>query len=95
MAEKARFNHQRANQLGGKNIDMDQFIEDKLNTYADKIKKGSAKVDELALGEMTFYMALRRVISGKATSQDIGLVDAINDTLQFKGIIEKGKTFYK
>jgi hypothetical protein len=27
--------------------------------------------------------------------QDLGLMDAINDTLQEKGILEKGQTFYK
>lgn len=62
-------------------MDIEQFIENKLNSYAEKIIKGSSKVDELALGEMTFYMALRRVIAGKATPQDLGLMDAINDTL--------------
>ncbi len=76
-------------------MDMEQFIEDKLNSYADKIKSGSAKVDELALGELSFYMALRRVLDGRGTPQDLGLMDAINDTLQLKGILEEGKTFFK
>jgi hypothetical protein len=35
------------------------------------------------------------VLSDKATPQDVGLIDAINDTLQELGILEKGKTFYK
>jgi hypothetical protein len=34
-------------------------------------------------------------LSGKATPQDLGLLDAINDTLQELGIVESGKTFYK
>ena len=75
--------------------DLDQEIENKLNTYAQKIVTGGSKVDEHALGEITFYISLRRVLSGKATMQDIGMMDAINDTLQLRGIIGPGKIFYK
>jgi hypothetical protein len=71
------------------------FIETKLNEYAQKIVKGGEKSDELAFGQLSFYLSLRRVLNGKATPQDIGLVDAINDTLQELGIIGKDKTFYK
>ena len=74
---------------------MEDFIEGKLNKYAERIIKRSDRSDEMALGELSFYMALRRVINGNATMEDLGLMDAINDTLQEKGIIEKGQTFYK
>jgi hypothetical protein len=47
------------------------------------------------VGQMFFYMALRRVLTGRATPQDIGLMDAINDTLQVLGLVEPTKTFYK
>lgn len=70
-----------------------QFIEDKLNAYSDKVKDSSAKGDEYALGEMTFLIALRRVLTGKGTLQDLGMMDAINDVLQKKGIIKEGDTF--
>lgn len=72
-----------------------EFIEKKLNAYAESIRQGGAKIDELALGELTFYMALRRVLTGQPTPQDIGLMDAINDTLQELGLVERTKTFYK
>jgi len=72
-----------------------QFIETKLDDYADQVKGGSARVDEHALGELGFYMALRRVLAGAATPQDLGLMDAINDVLQFKGIVKKGTSFLK
>lgn len=71
------------------------LIETKLNEYAQKIVKGGEKSDELAFGQISFYLSLRRVLNGKATPQDVGLVDAINDTLQELGIINKDKTFYK
>lgn len=76
-------------------MDMNEFIEKKLNNYAEHIIKGSSKPDELALGEMVFYMALRRLINGKATMQDLGMMDAINDTLEEKGLIASGQIFYK
>lgn len=72
-----------------------EFIEMKLNEYAKSVQEGGARIDELALGQMTFYMALRRILTGRATPQDIGMMDAINDVLQELGLIERTKTFYK
>lgn len=71
------------------------FIETKLNEYAQKIVQGGEKSDDLAFGQLSFYLSLRRVLNGKATPQDLGLLDAINDTLQELEIINEGKTFYK
>jgi len=76
-------------------MDLSQFIEEKLNYYADAIITGHEKIDEHALGEMTFYMALRRILTKNATFQDIGMMDAINDTLQELGLIDETVTFYK
>lgn len=77
------------------NTSIESFIEEKLNHYAQQIVDRSERADEMALGELTFYIALRRVINGNGTLQDLGLMDAINDTLQEKGLLEKGQTFYK
>ena len=71
------------------------LIEEKLNHYAQKIVSGGNKTDEMAVGEITFYVALRRVVNNQGTLQDMGMMDAINDTLQTLGLIEEGKTFYK
>ena len=76
-------------------MDLSQYIEDKLNYYADAIIKGHEKIDEHALGEMTFYMALRRILNGTFTYQDVGLMDSINDTLQELKLITSNITFYK
>lgn len=76
-------------------MEITKFIEEKLNAYAEKIKSGSARTDEHALGEMVFYMALRRVIAGKGTPEDLGMMDAINDVLQNKGIVKEGTLFFK
>jgi hypothetical protein len=55
--------------------------------------KGNAKRDEHTLGELSFYLALRRMINQTANAQDIGLFDAINDTLQAKGLISSKQVF--
>jgi hypothetical protein len=76
-------------------MDLAKFVEQKVNTYAEKIKAGSAKIDEHALGELTFYMAYRRVLEGRATPGDLGLMDAVNDILQTKGVLAAGASFLK
>lgn len=76
-------------------MDLINFIEEKLNVYAKKMLEGGAKFDEIAFGELTFYVALRRVQQDKGTMQDIGMMDAINDTMQKLGLIKPGALFYK
>ncbi|MBM4247723.1 MAG: hypothetical protein FJ148_28700 [Deltaproteobacteria bacterium] len=74
---------------------MKDFVENKINAYAKKIIDGGERRDDHAMGELSFYMAFRRVLGGNATLQDVGMVDAINDVLQERGLVAKGKTFYK
>jgi len=74
---------------------LSELIEEKLNYYAQAIITGNTKRDEHAMGELSFYLALRRIINQTANPQDIGLFDAINDTLQAKGLISSKQTFYK
>ncbi len=76
-------------------MNLQQFVEDKINHYAQMIANHKDKADELAMGQLSFYMAFRRVLKGEASTQDLGMMDAINDVLQKKGIVEKGSTFYK
>ncbi len=71
------------------------YVESKLKTLAKQIIEGGDKLDELCAGELGFYMSLRRVLKKKATPYDIGLMDAVNDVLQFLGKVDKKKTFLK
>jgi|694.fasta_scaffold78756_2 hypothetical protein len=72
-----------------------EHVEAKINDYAQRIIDASDKGDDSALGELNFYMALRRVLKGEERRiQDYGLMDAVNDTLKTLGIITKGK-FYQ
>lgn len=76
-------------------MDLKSFVEGKINHYAEMITAGKDKADDLAIGELQFYIALRRIINEKGSAQDIGMMDAINDVLQELRLVEKGKTFYK
>jgi len=79
--------------LPQKKIKMQEFIENNINKYAEAIIKGSDKRDAFCLGQLTFFMALRRITKGEATREGLGMADAINDTLQEAGLIDKDKTF--
>ena len=77
-------------------MDLKKYTDENLHKYAQKIADvTSQKIDEHSLGKVQFFMALRRILDGKANYQDIGLLDAINDTLQDLGIVDSKSTFYK
>lgn len=76
-------------------MELSAFIEEKINHYGNMIVTRGDKFDDMALGELTFYISLRRAINGTATTQDLGMLDAVNDTLQELGILDKKKSFYK
>ncbi|MBL7813620.1 MAG: hypothetical protein JNL70_01355 [Saprospiraceae bacterium] len=76
-------------------MDISAFIEEKINHYGKLIVTKNDKFDDMALGELTFYISLRRAINGTATTQDLGLLDAVNDTLQELGILGEKQSFYQ
>ena len=75
-------------------MDLLPFVEAKINKYGNAIITRDDKMDDLALGELTFYIALRRALKGTASTQDKGLLDAVNDTLQELGILDEKVSFY-
>ncbi len=71
-----------------------QFTEGKINSYAQQILNATDKGDDSALGELSVYMALRRILKNEERRiQDYGMMDAFNDTLKELGIIQDGKFF--
>ena len=74
-------------------MEFSQFVETKLNQYAARVVEGSEQMEDYAFGEISWFLTLRRVLAGKSTPQDLGMMDAINDTLQQKGFIGQGTTF--
>ena len=76
-------------------MNLNEMASKQINTYAQKIITGGDKADEVAFGKINFYAVLRRVANNQATLQDLGMLDAINDTLQTLGFIEEGKHLTK
>jgi hypothetical protein len=76
-------------------MELTELVEKKIDECASRIVSGGTRTDEVAFGKLAFYLALRRVQENKATTSDIGLMDAINDTLQALALVDKGRTFYK
>ena len=74
--------------------DFEQFVEIQINQSAQAIAtKKSARLDDAGFGKLGFYLALRRALNGTTTAQDLGLLDAINDSLQELGLLNGGETF--
>jgi len=71
------------------------FVEYKINNYAKRILEQPDNADRAAMGELNFYVSLRNVIKNskvaieRASLRDLGLMDSVNDTLIFLGIIPK------
>jgi len=55
--------------------------------------KKSVKLDDIGIGRLVFLLSLRRALQGSANAEDIGLLDAINDSLQALGLLGSSKTF--
>jgi hypothetical protein len=71
-----------------------QFTEGKINSYAQQILNATDKGDDSALGELSVYMALRRILKNEERRiQDYGMMDAFNDVIKELGIIKDGKFF--
>lgn len=70
-----------------------EFVEKQINDSADLIKTGGDNTDLSASGKLRFYMHLRTVLKGKRDAEAFGLLDGINDTLQYLKILPANKTF--
>ncbi|HFL2190356.1 TPA: hypothetical protein ACG3DQ_005449 [Pseudomonas putida] len=69
-------------------------VEAQINSAAKQIvDKTNIELDHLANGKLGYLLSVRRILDGKATKEDLGLHDAINDVLQQLGIVEAKKTY--
>lgn len=74
--------------------DFAAFVEEQINRAAQKIiDSRSQRYDEHSHGKLSYLLSLRRVISKKATAEDLGRQDAINDVLQALNIIRPNQTY--
>lgn len=70
------------------------FVEEQLNLAAQRIVDKGDSSDEIAAGKIDFFIALRSALSGDLDKRELGLIGAVNDTLQHLQLIEAKKTFY-
>src|SRR5262245_20646822 len=71
----------------------DYDVESEINNACKQIIEKGHKLDDHAFGKLAFLLALRRVLTGKGTPEDLGLMDAVNDFLQARGIVACNATF--
>lgn len=79
-----------------------QYLEERINKYAEKITTAANKGDRTAVGELLFYTALRTVMTeGKKVNEEDkdllshGILDAINDFLIKAGHVDKKHKFWE
>lgn len=71
------------------------FVETQLNIAAQNIIDKGDKVDEISSGKIDFFIALKSALNDNLDKRELGLLDAVNDTLQHLQLVEKDKTFYR
>jgi len=76
-----------------KREDFNAFVELQINKAAGKIIDSNDRLDEHAHGTLSYLLSLRRIANGKATAEDLGRHDAINDILQALGIVDPNETY--
>jgi hypothetical protein len=70
------------------------FVEEQVKLAEQKLHTGkSPRLDDVTYGKLGFYLALRRVLEGTSTSEDLGLIEAVNDTLQALRLLDGDETF--
>ncbi|MCD5984278.1 MULTISPECIES: thioredoxin family protein [Pseudomonas] len=70
------------------------WIEERINLAAQSIiDKKTTSLDEAAFGKLGVLLTLRRELNKKATPQDLGMLDAINDVLQTLEVLQTDETF--
>lgn len=76
------------------NADFKAFVEEQIKLSTQKLASTqSARLGDVAYGKLGFYLALRRVVEGTSSSEDLGLMDAVNDTLQALKLLDSDETF--
>ncbi|OUM04621.1 thiol reductase thioredoxin [Pseudomonas syringae] len=71
-----------------------KFVEEQIKLAEKILADGKvSERDDFAEGKLTFFCARHRILQGEKIKQDVGTLDAINDSLQALGILESEETF--
>lgn len=75
-------------------VDFETFVEGQINQAAQSIvTRKITRLDDVAFGKLGFYLVMRRAMDGTASSEDLGLLDAIDDSLQALRLLDGDETF--
>ncbi|ALU63252.1 hypothetical protein ACA40_22060 [Pseudomonas syringae pv. lapsa] len=75
------------------NTELTAFVEERVTRAQQTLADGKvSKLDDVATGKLSVFLPLQRVLQGTGTPQDLGVLDAINDTLQSLKILEDKET---
>jgi len=68
-------------------------LEEKMVAARKRISSKMTKSDRMDSGRVAFLTALKHVVDGAGSPEDLGTLDAVNDVLQDLGMLAKSKTF--
>ncbi|MDU9402949.1 hypothetical protein RTH46_10665 [Pseudomonas sp. zfem004] len=72
--------------------ELDKFVQVKIDEKANIILDERVKHDDAAFGELKIYFCVRRIMNGKASMEDIGVLHAVNDLIQAMGILSPNES---
>lgn len=73
--------------------ELEKFVQVKIDEKANIILDERVTHDDAAFGELRIYSCVRRILSGKASLEDIGVLHAVNDLIKAMGILSPSESF--
>lgn len=75
-------------------LELEAFAQEQIALLKPKAANTEKASGQRAKGKLLFYEALLAAYSNTQTSEQFGLLDAVNDTFQKIGAFESGVTFF-
>ncbi|RON53211.1 hypothetical protein [Pseudomonas frederiksbergensis] len=73
-------------------VELNDYLETMIHVKSKVIVERRMLDGSAALGELTMYYCLRRILKGKATLQDMGVLHAVSNMLQVAGVLGPNET---
>lgn len=73
-------------------VDLNDCLETMIHVKSKTIVERRMLDGSAALGELTMYYCLRRILNNKATLQDLGVLHAVNNLMQVAGFLGPNET---
>jgi hypothetical protein len=73
-------------------VDLNDYLDTMIHIKSKAIAERRMLDGSAALGELTMYYCLRRILKNKATQQDMGVLHAVNNLLRVAGLLGPHQT---